>query len=329
MAELDVASLLGERRVLPGAGIDMVVHVSGQGPLVILMHGWPEQSLSWRHQVPALVAAGYQVAVPDMRGYGESGKPHAVEDYALNLLADDMQAVASGLGAETWVAVGHDWGAIVAWRCAIRHPKTVRAVFCMSVPHAPPPPIPFLDIIEALYADRFFYMRYIQPEGVAEAEMEQSDQQAALKRIYYAISAEGMRNRSGRHVPRDSTLIDSFDPAPEAPLRFMPDAELAAYAERFRKGGWRGPFNYYRNFPRNADDARAMGDSVIHQPSGFLYGALDPVMMFVPKQLETQQRMLADLRAEISVPDAGHWVQQEAPEAVNEALLKFLEDVLF
>jgi len=320
---------LGERHVLPGDGADIVVHVSGQGPLVILMHGWPEQSLSWRHQVPALVAAGYRVAVPDMRGYGESGKPHPVEAYALNHLADDMQAVAAGLGATRWVAVGHDWGAIVAWRCAIRHPSTVAAVFCMSVPHAPPPPIPFLDIIEALYPDRFFYMRYIQPEGVVEAEMENADLHDGLKRIYYSISGDGMRNRSGRHVPRESTLLESFDPAPPGPLPFMDDAELDLYVERFRAGGWRGPFNYYRNFPQNAADALAMGDSVVHQPSAFLYGALDPVMMFVPKQLETQRRMLKDMRAEIAVPEAGHWVQQEAPAAVNAAVIEFLKAVLF
>jgi len=315
---------LGERHVLRGAGTDIVVHVSGQGPLVILMHGWPEQSLSWRHQVPALVAAGYRVAVPDMRGYGESGKPDAVQDYGLNLLADDMQAVAAGLGADTWFAVGHDWGAIVAWRCALKHPDTVAAVFCMSVPHSPPPPIPFLDIIDALYPDRFFYIRYIQKEGVAEAEMEAADLPVALKRIYHAISGEGMRTRSGRHVPLESTLLDSFDPAPAAPLAFLPDDELALYVARFKDGGWRGPFNYYRNFPANAAEAVALGDSVVKQPSGFLYGALDPVIMFVPGQLATQRRMLADMRAEVEVPGAGHWVQQEAPEIVNKALLEFL-----
>jgi pimeloyl-ACP methyl ester carboxylesterase len=320
--------ILGERHVVASAGADIVVHVSGAGPLVVLMHGWPEQSLSWRHQVPALVAAGYRVAVPDMRGYGESGKPDAVAAYGLNRLADDMQAVAAALGAETWFAVGHDWGAIVAWRCALKHQHTVAAVFCMSVPHAPPPPIPFLDIIEALYPDRFFYIRYIQAEGVAEAEMEAADLTVGLKRIYHAISGEGMRTRSGRHVPRDATLLESFDPAPDGPLAFLPDDELALYVARFKAGGWRGPFNYYRNFPANAAEAVALGDNVVRQPSGFLYGALDPVILFVPGQLATQRRMLADMRAEIAVDGAGHWVQQEAPGAVNAALLEFLNGVV-
>ncbi len=307
--------------------IDLAVDVQGEGPLVILMHGWPELGLSWRHQVPALVAAGYQVAVPDMRGYGASGKPRETGAYTLDIIADDMRAVADHLGAKRWVAVGHDWGAPVAWRCALRFPDKVAAVFCLSVPHSGPPPAPFFDIIEHLYPDRFFYIRYFQDEGVAEAEFEGSDWEQSLKRVYYSASGEGVGARSGRHVPRDSTMLASVDAPPPGPLRFMSDEELRAYAAAFRAGGFRGPLSWYRNFPRNAADALAYGDNIIRQPAGFLAGDREMVLRMLPNQLENLRKMCADLRVEVSLPGAGHWVQQERPEEVNAALVGFLDSV--
>ena len=318
-------------QTIPTKGTHLSVDVQGNGPLVILMHGWPELGLSWRHQVPALVGAGYRVAVPDMRGYGNSGKPQETEAYTLDIIADDMQAIADHLGARRWAAVGHDWGAPAAWRCALRFPETVAAVFCLSVPHSGPPPAPFFDIIEHLYPDRFFYMRYFQEEGVAEAEFEGSDWEDALKRVYYWASGEGVADAStnvaGRHVPRNSTMLGSMKAAPPGPLPFMSDDELRAYAAAFRAGGFRGPLSWYRNFPQNAADAAAYGDNIIRQPAGFLAGDREVVLRMLPNQLENLRRMCADLRLEVSLPGAGHWVQQERPEEVNQALVGFLDDV--
>jgi pimeloyl-ACP methyl ester carboxylesterase len=308
-------------------GVRLSVQVEGQGPLVILMHGWPELGLSWRHQVPALVQAGYRVAVPDMRGYGGSDKPRAIEAYTLDRIADDMNGVAAALGARRWVAVGHDWGAPVAWRCALRFPDQVAAVFALSVPHSGPPPIPFFDIIEARYPDQFFYMRYFQAPGVAEAEFEGSDLAASLKRVFYMASGDGVAHRSQRHVPRDSTMLASMDDPPPGKLPFMSDAELAAYAAAFRAGGFAGPLNWYRNFPQNAADARAYGDNVVRQPAGFLAGDRELVLAMLPGQLENMRSLCADLRMEVSLPGAGHWVQQERPAEVNAALVAFLDDV--
>ena len=316
-----------ERHRIASGDVTLSVDVAGSGPLVILMHGWPELGLSWRHQITPLVEAGWQVAVPDMRGYGASDKPAAIEAYTLDTIADDMAAIATHLGAAKWVAVGHDWGAPAAWRCALRFPEQVAGVFCLSVPHSPPPPIPFFDIIEKRYPDRFFYMRYFQKPGVAEAEFEIADMAAALKRVFYMASGEGVANRSGRIPPRDSTMLASMDDPPAAPLSFMSDDELEEYAAAFRAGGLRGPFNWYRNFDRNAADARAYGDNVIKQPSGFLAGEREMVLAMLPGQLENLRESTADLRYEISVPGAGHWIQQERPEETNAALIRFLEDV--
>jgi pimeloyl-ACP methyl ester carboxylesterase len=303
------------------------VGVEGEGPLVILMHGWPELGLSWRHQVPALASAGYRVAVPDMRGYGESDKPEAAEAYRLDTIADDMQAVAAALGASRWVAVGHDWGAPAAWRCALRFPGEVAAVFCLSVPHARPPQGPFMQIVENLYPDRFFYIRYFQEPGVAEAEFAGTDMAAALKRIYYTASGAGVAAGASRRVPRDSGMLASMGDPPDEPLPFMSDEMLGAYARAFESGGMRGPLNWYRNFERNAADARAYGDNVIRQPAGFLAGDREPVLAMLPGQLDSMRKATADLRVELSLPGAGHWIQQERPEETNQALIEFLRGV--
>jgi len=321
------ASPLGERRTISGHGIDLSVSVAGEGPLVVLMHGWPEQSLSWRHQVPALVAAGYQVATPDMRGYGQSGKPEDPGEYTLNIVAQDMGAVADALGAERWVAVGHDWGAIAAWRCALYYPKRVAAVFGMSVPHTSPAPMPLMQLIDALFPDRFFYIRYFQQIGVGEAELATADTVTALKQVFFGGSGEGIRAGAIRPMPRDAKLLESWAAAPAAVLPFLPDAELTRYAAAFDAGGWRGPLNWYRNFDRNAADARALGDSIIHQPSAFLAGEFEPVLMFWPGQLENMRAHLADLRMEVRPAGIGHWIQQEAPAETNAALLEFLSKV--
>jgi pimeloyl-ACP methyl ester carboxylesterase len=288
------------------------------------MHGWPELGLSWRHQMPALSAAGYRVAVPDMRGYGASDKPADAGAYTLDTIADDMHSIATSLGAARWVAVGHDWGAPAAWRCALRFPDHVAGVFCLSVPHSRPPPAPFLQIIDMLYPDTFFYIRYFQAPGVAEAEFARADMAAALKRVFYMASGEGVAARAARHAPRDSTMLASMDDPPPGPLSFMSDDELHAYARAFEAGGMQGPLNWYRNFDRNAADARAYGDNIIRQPAGFLAGDRELVLAMLPGQLENMRQATADLRIEKLLPGAGHWIQQERPQETNETLLGFL-----
>jgi pimeloyl-ACP methyl ester carboxylesterase len=321
-----VSQIMGVTRSIRGAGVDLSVAVAGEGPLVILMHGWPELGLSWRHQVPALVAAGWQVAVPDMRGYGASGKPEDPAAYTLNTVAQDMGAIAQALGARRWVSVGHDWGAIAAWRCALYYPEQVAAVCGMSVPHAAPSPVSVMDLIDKLYPDRFFYIRYFQQLGAGEAELA-ADPRAALKQIFYGGGGDGVRAHKPRRSPREAGLLEAWDAAPEGELPFLPDAELDLYAAAFAAGGWRGPLNWYRNFDQNADDARALGDNIIRQPSAFLAGELDAVLQFWPGQLEHMRAHLADLRLEVRPKGVGHWLQQEAPQETNASLLQFLASV--
>ncbi|MCC5886733.1 MAG: alpha/beta hydrolase [Gammaproteobacteria bacterium] len=307
-------------------GIRLSVGVAGSGPLVILMHGWPELGLSWRHQVEPLVAAGYTVAVPDMRGYGESSQPRDITAYHLDALADDMAAVAHALGASRWVSVGHDWGAPVAWRTALRFPEAVAGVFALSVPYIPAPPPEHDEGFREAFPDRFFYIRYFQEVGGPEAELEK-DPRAALKKMFFALSGDAPKDEWVKMRPRDTKLLpDLVEPPPE-PLSFMSDEELDRYADQYHKSGFFGSLSWYRNSRKNAEAGRSYGDQRIRQPTGFLCGDKEIVLTMVPTALEMQRQLCDDLRQEIILPGSGHWIQQERPDEVSEALIGFLGSI--
>ncbi len=317
----------GSTRLIDTApGVRISVQVSGDGPLVILMHGWPELGFSWRHQVQPLVEAGFTVAVPDMRGYGASSQPGAVDAYHTDALADDMAAVARALGAERWVAVGHDWGSPVAWRCALRFPEAVRGVFSLSVPHAPAPPAGRDISFDQVFKDRFYYVRYFQAVGPAEAELE-ADPRAALKKIFFALSGDAPLHEWMKPRPADDILLPGLIDPPSGPLSFMTDDELDQYAGQYRASGFFGAVSWYRNVARNAQEARAYGDQHIAQPSGFLCGDREILLFMSPNGLRAQRGLCDDLRVETIVPGAGHWIQQERPAEVNQALLAFLREL--
>lgn len=331
-----IAEHLEARIVEPTVGRQIIVEtgtvrlntwVAGSGPLVILMHGWPELGLSYRHQISALANAGYMVAAPDMRGYGSSSKPEHPSEYSTDASADDMAAIASALGAKRWVAVGHDWGVSVATRCALRFPEDVSAVFLFSIPHRRAPSMSAQERFAAEYPNRFFYMRYFQPVGLAEAELDR-DVRYALKRIFFALSGDAPLGEWTKHRPPESRLLDGLaEPLPE-PLSFMSDTELDYYAEQFSKGGFRGPLNWYRAMDTNSAQAKAYGER-LRQPTGFLCGEKEIALVMIPNALERQRELCDDLRMERIIPGAGHWVQQERPNEVSSALLEFLNDVKF
>lgn len=317
--------LPGVRHDIRGPGCTISVTVAGEGPLLILMHGWPELALSWRHLVAPLVAAGYQVAVPDMRGYGASDKPDDPPAYQLDVIAQDMDSIARELSARDFVAIGHDWGALCAWGSALRlGPKRVRAVLGMSVPYAPPLKRPYAELLDKIYPDQFLYIRYFQNLGEAEAEFEAHGARAVLKSVYYKSCAAGIATNVAARTPRHARYMDSLLPPPTSPLTFMSDLELDQYARAFESGGWRGPLNYYRNFDGNSASSLALGDVSLRQPAGFVAGELDPVVTMFPNQLETMRGLCGDYRLERLIPNTGHWLQQEAPEATTSATLEFL-----
>lgn len=313
-------------RSVKSGGVSLSVVVAGKGPLVILMHGWPELGLSYRHQIEPLALAGFTIAVPDMRGYGGSSKPSDPTQYDVDTMANDMAAIARELDAKRWVAIGHDWGSPVAWRTAQRFPDQVAAVFSLSVPHRLAANISAEQWFDAVYPNRFYYMRYFQKIGVGEAELERNSREA-LKRIYYALSGDAPFAEWLKPRPIDCSLLDGLAEPPEGPLSFMTDEVLDAYAQEFVDGGFLGPLNWYRNWDINEAQSRTYGDQRIRQPAGFLCGDKEIVLAMFDNGMEGQRVICEDLRMERILPGAGHWIQQERPEEVTAALIEFLDDV--
>jgi pimeloyl-ACP methyl ester carboxylesterase len=288
--------------------VELEVQEAGpeEGPVVVLLHGFPELGYSWRHQVPVLSGAGYRVVVPDLRGFGGSDAPEATAEYSIRHLAGDVLGLLGRAGAETAVLVGHDWGADLAWKTAWLHPERVSAVAGLSVPFIPRAPAPPLGIMrEHLGED--FYMVWLQEPGVAEAALERDVRRTlATTRVWNAAWA---------------AETDDDPPTPS----FLSEEELGVYVEAFERTGFRGGLAYYRNLDRNWAETADVAERRIEQPALFLTGERDPVRQFSPP--EAMEGWVTDLREQIVVPEAGHWVQQQAPEAVNDALLRFVRTV--
>lgn len=298
----------------------------GQGPLVLFCHGWPEGFASWRHQLLAVAAAGYRAVAPDMRGYGETDAPAEIERYSiLDLVADQVELV-KGLGAEKAVIVGHDWGAPVAWHCALLRPDMFSAVVGMSVPWTPAAHIGLIAALEKL-GIRDFYMQHFQPPGLAEAELE-VDVEASLRRVYFTGSGNNRDRAKGfTRIGPDGFLANTVDP-PDLP-DWLPADHLAFMAERFRLSGFRGGLNWYRNLERNARLMAPWRGLPIRQPSLFIAGEKDGVLRFPASkaQIEAYSTTLPACRGVHILEGAGHWIQQERPDQVNALLLGFLQDI--
>lgn len=311
-----------ETRVLAVNGLQMQVTLAGQGPLVLLCHGFPELAHSWRHQVRALSEAGFRVAAPDMRGYGGTEAPQPVEAYTLLHLVGDMVDLVHQLGETRAVVVGHDWGAAVAWNCALLRPDRFHAVVGMSVPYAPPGKVDLISSLEQA-GIHDFYMQYFQAEGVAEAEL-QADPEASIRRIHFSGSGDAPPRSTFGRLGTGGLLANTTDPA-TLPA-WLPPEDLAIYGRAFAARGFRGPLNWYRNLRRNTGLLAPWRGMPIRQPSLFIAGTRDDVLRFPASQaqIEAYPRTLPGLRGLHLLEGAGHWIQRERADAVSERLVSFL-----
>lgn len=307
---------------------DVRLHVIADGPAdgphppILCVHGWPELSHSWRHQIAHFAAGGRRIAAMDVRGYGESSKPEPVEAYTLAEITADVAAVIDSLGGRA-ILFGHDWGAPIVWHTALRHPEHVVAVAGLSVPYVPLGDTNFLDLMRQVYAGKFFYQLYFQDEGIAEAEFE-SDPDALLK-IYHGASGEGVADALSAPKGPDDKFLTGM-PRPDRLPPWLPAEDLARYNQAFARGGWRGPLNRYRAQDLDWRDRAPVAGKRIAQPACFIAGSLDPVRRFVPGHdlYAAAGAYCDDFRGTTLVDGAGHWVQQEAPTEVNAALEAFL-----
>jgi pimeloyl-ACP methyl ester carboxylesterase len=312
-------------RVVDGSGIRMHVVEQGTGPLVLLCHGFPESSYSWRHQLPALAAAGYRAVAPDMRGYGRTDAPAEVERYTQIHHVGDMVALLDALGEEQAVIVGHDWGAPVAWNAALLRPDRFRAVAALSVPYSPRGSMRPTDALRKAYGDRFMYMLYFQAPGVAEQELER-DVRLTIRRMLYALSGEAPPGTGFRDKRRGATLLDGM-PDPPALPRWLTDEDIDIYTGEFRRTGFRGGLNWYRNLDRSWELLAPWHRARIGVPALFIAGDRDPVIAMMRGSLDQLRETVPHLRDSVLLPGCGHWTQQEQPAPVNQALIGFLRSL--
>lgn len=310
-------------RTVQTNGITMHIAEAGEGPLVLLLHGFPELWYSWRHQLPALAEAGYHAVAPDVRGYGRSDAPEPIDAYTMVNHVADAVGVLDALGAETAVVVGHDWGAPMAWHCALLHPERFRAVVAMSVPYIPRAPAPPTQLFKQIFQDNFFYILYFQEPGVAEAELE-ADVRRFMRIFLYAASGEGPRGAGLTQKPKDAKLLDGL-PEPERLPAWLTEEDLAYYAREFERTGFRGGLNRYRNMDRDWEQLPQLAGAQVQQAVLFIAGERDPVATFT--NVDAMKANVPNLRDAIMLPGCGHWTQQERPAQVNAALLSFLREL--
>ncbi|MEU0486592.1 alpha/beta hydrolase [Streptosporangium sp. NPDC006013] len=302
------------------------IHVAeqGSGPLVLLVHGFPESWYSWRRQLPALAQAGYRAVALDVRGYGRSSKPAAEDSYRMLALVEDNVALVRALGEESAVIIGHDWGSNIAATSALLHPEVFRAVGLLSVPYAPPGGPRPTGIFAQMGGDQEFYVSYFQEPGRAEAEME-PDVRGWLAGFYAALSAETMPGPDApdpHFVSPGATLRDRF-PSGRLPS-WLTEDDLEVYAGEFERTGMTGALNRYRNMDRDWKDLADFNGAPIKQPSLFIGGSLDASTTWMADAINAYPATLPGLVSSHLLDGCGHWIQQERPEEVNQFLTEWL-----
>ncbi|MFE1175750.1 alpha/beta fold hydrolase [Streptomyces sp. NPDC058773] len=311
---------------VPGGRIHLVEQ--GTGPLVLMVHGFPESWYSWRHQLPALAAAGYRAVAIDVRGYGRSSKPLDVAAYRMLAHAADNVAVVHALGEETAIIAGHDWGSPIAANSALLRPDVFTAVALLSVPYAPRGATRPTEAFARLGGAGEFYISYFQEPGRAEAEIE-PDVRSWLAGFYTGLSgdAEPTSDPGGSalfSVPPGGKLSDRFPAGPFRPLPWLTEADLDFYTAEFERTGLTGGLNRYRNVDRDWEDLAAWAGAPLTQPSLFIGGERDAPTQWMADAIKAFPRTLPGLTASHILPGCGHWLQQERPDEVNGLLLDWL-----
>lgn len=301
-----------ESTLVPVNGVQLEVFEAGQhnaGNPIVLCHGWPEHAFCWRHQVPALVEAGYHVIVPNQRGYGRSSRPSDVTAYGIDALSGDLVALLDHYGYHDATFVGHDWGAMVVWQLTLLHPARASKLIALSVPYQVRTEKPWVEFLEELLGSDNYFVHFNRHPGVADAVLD-ANTARFLRNLY--------RKNEPAMPPRPGNAMMHLAKA-EAPLGepVMSDSELAILVEAFEASGFTGSINWYRNVDRNWHHLADV-DPIIHQPALMIYGERDAVQ---------KSPFLADFVPNVDVVelDCGHWIQQEMPEETNRAILGWLE----
>jgi pimeloyl-ACP methyl ester carboxylesterase len=311
-----------EHRFIESNGIRIHIAEAGTGPLVLLCHGFPESWYSWRHQIKALSEAGYHVVAPDMRGYGQTDRPQAIDQYSLFHLVGDMVGLVTALSDKPAVVIGHDWGAPVAWHCALFRPDRFRAVAGLSVPFRPRGPAAPTSVMPQTDSE-IFYQLYFHAEGVAEKEFQQDV--GTTVRSFFGGPVNKDDPPLNPMVPRRGGWLNSL-PLPSSLPNWLTDADIDFYVAEFERTGFRGGLNWYRNVDRNWELMAPWSGAKVVVPALYIAGEQDLVVKFpgMDQLIANLKQFVPQLQKTVILPDCGHWTQQEKPNEVNSALLTFL-----
>ncbi|MDX3074313.1 alpha/beta fold hydrolase [Streptomyces sp. NPDC088354] len=318
-----------EHRFAEVNGIRLHIAEEGEGPLVVLLHGFPECWYSWRHQFGPLAAAGYRVVAPDQRGIGRSDRPEAVDAYTVLDLVGDVIGLIHALGEDTAVVVGHDWGAPVAWHTAMLRPDVVRAVAGLSVPPTPRSgDTPPLVAMQERYDGRFYWNYFAQP-GVADAEFA-ADPDSTFRRFLYGASGDNPANDpvpAEPLVPPGGGFLDLVGDPEKLPA-WLTEEDVATFAAEYGPQGFTGGLNWYRNLDRNWRLTAPWSGATLQVPGLYVTGDRDVVHALpgASDLLAVLPQLYPTLREPVVLPGCGHWTQQERPAEVNTALLDFLRE---
>jgi len=309
----------------------MHIAEQGEGPLVILCHGFPELGYSWRHQLTALAEAGFHAVAPDQRGYGRTDCPEPVEAYNILQLVGDMVGLVQALGEEKAVIAGHDWGAPVAYNCALLRPDIFHSLILLSVPFAQRSwgnvrPTEAMRNMANKAGDLNFYILYFQEPGKVEKELETDVRENMIKFLYTLSGDPPPEKRWNFLFSKDKRFVDTGH-IPEKLPDWLTEEDVNVFTDAFERTGFRGGVNWYRNIDRNWELTPFLSGARILQPSLFIAGELDGVIAMSGRAFENLEKNMPNLKQKVLIPGAGHWVQQERPQEVNDLMIKFIKEV--
>ncbi len=314
-------------RTIETNGIRLHVAEQGEGPLVILCHGFPECWYSWRHQLGALAKAGFRAVAPDLRGYGRSDRPEEVEKYTILHDIGDIVGLVDAFGAQQAVIAGHDVGATIAWQAALLRPDRFRAVIALSVPFrsrafgGSVPPTTLMPRNE----NAVFYQLFLQtPE--AEAALGR-DMRRTFRSQLYSLSGDRPPSAGGGFaagmVPRKGVSLT--DPA-SLPA-WVTESDIDVYVAEFTRSGFRGPLGWYRNVDRSWELLAPFAGAAVTIPALYMAGDRDFVAAVNSQFIAMQSAMVPKLRPAIMLAGCGHWTEQERAPEVSAAMIDFLRSL--
>jgi len=304
-------------------GINMHIAEAGEGPAVVMLHGFPESWYSYRHQLAALAEAGYHAIAPDQRGYGGTDRPDDPAQYSQLHLVGDVIGLLDAIDAQEAVVVGHDWGAPVAWNAALMRPDRIRGVVGLSVPYVPRGPMSMLQAMRSMLGDGF-YMQYFQAPGVADAELAR-DVRMTVRKMLYGASGDAPEAGLQPVVPEGMGMLDLAPEPPSLPT-WLTEADIDFFSAEFERTGFTGGLNWYRAIDLSWELTAPWTGAPITVPALYVTGDRDLVYAFPAMRdlIPVLSTFIPNLRETIILPGCGHWTQQERPDDVNEALIKFL-----